>query len=468
MAVSQFLDKTRERAGLLVKRATDRHVRLAVTGLSGSGKTAFITSLVHQLTQGNLPTHLPLFSAVREHRLQLCERVLQADITVPAFQYREAMGALDGRPPQWPDSTKGISELRLRLDFQHRDRRWLAPEHSTLWLDIVDYPGEWLLDLPLLNQNFRVWSQRMHSLLREEPRWPLARDWLAKVEQLDWTAAADHDQISELAAEYAELLADLHHQQHLSLLQPGRFLLPGELAGAPVLQFFPVSLAHWPAHGELAPDSLLMQLEQRFEHYKKAVVKPFYERHFRYFDRQIVLADCFTSLNQGYAHCQDMANALSMAMESFRYGQQTWLSRLFNPNIDKVLFAASKADHVTREQFANTQALLESMTVAHMVPREDVEYRCQPLAAVRCTHYGQAHYQGESMPTIKGLRMHDRESITVFPGDVPKQLPDPSFFQTHPFEFVQFAPLTRQNEFEPMPHIGMDKALEFLLGDKLS
>ena len=25
-------------------------------------------------------------------------------------------------------------------------------------LDIVDYPGEWLLDLPLMNQSFEEWS----------------------------------------------------------------------------------------------------------------------------------------------------------------------------------------------------------------------------------------------------------------------------------------------------------------------
>lgn len=32
-----------------INRGVDRHLRLAVTGLSRSGKTAFITSLVNQL-----------------------------------------------------------------------------------------------------------------------------------------------------------------------------------------------------------------------------------------------------------------------------------------------------------------------------------------------------------------------------------------------------------------------------------
>jgi uncharacterized protein len=44
------------------------------------------------------------------------------------------------------------------LKFQSQalgGRRWARP---TLNLDIVDYPGEWLLDLPLLSLSFAEWS----------------------------------------------------------------------------------------------------------------------------------------------------------------------------------------------------------------------------------------------------------------------------------------------------------------------
>jgi predicted YcjX-like family ATPase len=44
----------------VVNRALDRSVRLAVTGLSRSGKTVFITSLVHQLLLGLHGAKLPL------------------------------------------------------------------------------------------------------------------------------------------------------------------------------------------------------------------------------------------------------------------------------------------------------------------------------------------------------------------------------------------------------------------------
>ena len=48
-----------ETADTLVNRSLDRHLRLAVTGLSRSGKTAFITAPVHQLEEAGFSSRLP-------------------------------------------------------------------------------------------------------------------------------------------------------------------------------------------------------------------------------------------------------------------------------------------------------------------------------------------------------------------------------------------------------------------------
>ena len=44
-----------------------------------------------------------------------------------------------------------------------------------LTLDLVDYPGEWLLDLPLLSKSYEQWSAESLALSRREPRARLAR-----------------------------------------------------------------------------------------------------------------------------------------------------------------------------------------------------------------------------------------------------------------------------------------------------
>ena len=55
----------------------------------------------------------------------------------------------------------------------------------TLTLDIVDYPGEWLLDLPLLDKTYEQWSAESLALSRQQPRARLAAEWHGHLATLD-------------------------------------------------------------------------------------------------------------------------------------------------------------------------------------------------------------------------------------------------------------------------------------------
>ncbi|WP_246875978.1 YcjX family protein, partial [Pantoea ananatis] len=129
----------------LMNRGVDRHLRLAVTGLSRSGKTAFITSLVNQLLSVHSGARLPLFSVVRDERLLGVKRVPQRDMGTARFTYDEGLAQLYNTPPAWPTPTRGVSEMRLALRYRPSDSllRHLK-DTATLYLEIVDYPGEWL------------------------------------------------------------------------------------------------------------------------------------------------------------------------------------------------------------------------------------------------------------------------------------------------------------------------------------
>lgn len=106
----------------LVNRGVDRHLRLAVTGLSRSGKTAFITAMVNQLLNVHAGARLPLLSAVREERLLGVKRVPQRDFGIPRFTYDEGILQLYGNPPAWPTPTRGVSEIRLALRYRPTTR----------------------------------------------------------------------------------------------------------------------------------------------------------------------------------------------------------------------------------------------------------------------------------------------------------------------------------------------------------
>lgn len=163
----------------LVNRGMDRHLRLAVTGLSRSGKTAFITAFVNQLLHVHSGARMPLFSPVREERLLGVKRIPQRDLGIQRFTYDEGLAQLYGTPPAWPTPTRGVSEIRLALRYRSNDSLLRHfKDTSTLYLEIVDYPGEWLLDLPMLEQDYLAWSRQMTGLLQgERAEW--AKPWQA-------------------------------------------------------------------------------------------------------------------------------------------------------------------------------------------------------------------------------------------------------------------------------------------------
>src|SRR5712671_741548 len=165
-------------------------VRLGVTGLSRAGKTVFISALVHGLTRGG---RFPIFEPLATGRIARARLAPQPDDDVPRFDYENHVRTLI-EERRWPNSTVDISELRLMIDYQRQNGA-----DRTLTLDIVDYPGEWLLDLPLLAKSYQQWSSESLALSRESPRARLAAPWHEHLKTLDAEGRAD-EQATRAAA----------------------------------------------------------------------------------------------------------------------------------------------------------------------------------------------------------------------------------------------------------------------------
>lgn len=469
----ESIEKLKLKANNLLNRTLDQHVTLAVTGLSRSGKTAFITSLVNQLVNEGNNSHLSFFTPVHQDQFIAAKRIHQKNMHIARFDYDTAMSAFVNEPPSWPEPTHGISEIRLAIRYKPQDSLLkYATDMATLTLDITDYPGEWLLDLPMLNQTYEEWSLQTLALLEAEPRKSYCQDFLEKVNEIDPFQVADEALMAELAQEYTELLHLYRNELGLSVIQPGRFILPGELAGAPILEFIPFSNFNEIDANEYqnaSDDSFVGMLRARYVEYKERVVKKFYKKHFVNFDRQIVLADCLSPLNKGPESFADLKQAITMILESYNYGQSSLFSRLFSPKIDRLLFAATKADHVTQEQHVNLVALFNELIYQskHQLNYDAIEMKTLAIASVKATISGKSLHQGKQVPVIQGQRSSDDKTITVFPGTVPKKLPNEAYWQTAAFNFIEFEPQKAIAEFECLPHIRMDQVLQFLLGDKM-
>src|ERR1700753_3587763 len=183
---SEIIEEARQSARALLDYGEsffNPTVRLGAPGLSRAGKTVFITALIHGLTRGG---RFPLLEAMNSGRIARAELAPQPDDAVPRFDYENHLRTLV-EERRWPNSTVDISELRLVVAYQRQNGA-----DRTLTLDIVDYPGEWLLDLPLLGKSYEQWASESLALSREAPRVHLAAEWHAQLATL--TAQGKEDE----------------------------------------------------------------------------------------------------------------------------------------------------------------------------------------------------------------------------------------------------------------------------------
>jgi predicted YcjX-like family ATPase len=458
-------------------------VRLGVTGLSRAGKTVFITALIHGLTRGG---RFPVFEPFATGRIARARLEPQPDDAVPRFDYENHVRTLIEQR-RWPNSTVDISELRLVIDYQRQNGA-----DRTLTLDIVDYPGEWLLDLPLLNKSYEQWSRESLALSRERPRAPLAASWHAHLATLNAEGREDEQAALSAARLFTGYLRACRDERFaMSLLPPGRFLMPGNLAGSPALTFAPLDL---PADGVAPEGSLWAMMVRRYEAYKDVVIRPFFRDHFSRLDRQIVLVDALSAFNAGPEALHDLEAALAGILDCFRIGRSTFFSNLFRPRIDRILFAATKADHLHHSSHDRLEAVLRRAMSGAVARAEDTgaEIDIVALAAVRATREAQVQRGREKLPSILGTpaaseiansgSFDGETEVATFPGDLPAD-PEQLFSgegafrglsstaaEKTDFRFLRFRPprLERDGTDEPaLPHIRLDRALQFLIGDKL-
>lgn len=442
-------------------------IRLGVTGLARSGKTVFITSLVaNLLDRGRMPGLL----AASEGRIEAAFLQPQPDDTVPRFDYESHLAALTARAPHWPDSTRAISELRLSLRVRPNGLLAGLQGPRTVHLDIVDYPGEWLLDLGLMDMTYDDWAAQTLSRINTRGE---ASAYLALVAQTDPQSKLDEPVARALAETFAGYLQAARAVGY-SDCTPGRFLLPGDLAGSPVLTFAPL-----PDGGADPRGSLRREMARRFEAYKRQVVRPFFRDHFARIDRQVVLVDALGAINQGPRAVEDLRAALAETLGAFRPGRNGFLSKLLRgKRVEKILFVATKADHLHHTQHPALTAIMEALVrdAREKARFAGADTAAMAIASLRATTEDQMNHDGEMLNVVRGTLLETGKAAAFYPGALPS---DPAHLLTparsgaekwldQDYKIMRFAPapLTLRPGDGP-PHIRLDRAVEFLIGDRL-
>ncbi|MBV9813086.1 MAG: YcjX family protein, partial [Acetobacteraceae bacterium] len=321
-----------------------------------------------------------------------------------------------------------------------------------LRLELLDYPGEWLLDIPMLGLDFAAWSRATLARLDH----PLADGFGAFVAGLPAAAPADEGLARTGHELFRALLLRLRDEARLPFLQPGRFLMPPPGPEPPWMAFFPLPDAGGPL-GDL--------LRRRYDAYRLHVRAELVAPSFGSVEQLVVLADVLGALHAGAVPFAQMREALGAVAGALRWRGDDWLRWLlsFAAGIRRVAFVATKADHVAERQRGNLGRLVRDLAATPAVRAEAFA-----IAAVRCTQDIVWTLEGRPVSAVRGRILGDERPVRSYPGEVPDRLPDAEFW-THPFLALP--------EFEPMrldlggragvPHIGVDALTAWLLEDVL-
>ena len=470
-------------------------IRLAVTGLSRAGKTVFITSLIHNLLalgQGRdtLPCITARLTQDSVSRLRSVTVLPAGAGVLPFFDYAAKLQGLAATEPAWPPRTEDLAQISLALEVDRTSLfgRKLGPRR--IRLDILDYPGEWLLDLPMLNQSYAAWSAQTLELLHTSPRRECSEAFLAFTGDLRPHDRAEESLLHKGHLLYREALHACRSRHGLRYLQPGRFICPGPNSDAPFMWFFPMAVPD----DSPRPGSAAALLAARFAAYQQHMRTSFFDTHFASFDRQIMLVDVLGALSAGKAAFEDTARVIKDLARELHYGHNgtpraiaaglaqgvgqllpsmfgraigSAAQRLANRQIEKVTFVATKADHVPALKRDNLKHLIRALAGAGEIEAgTHVSYHV--AAAILSTTDGTAKIEGRPVEVVHGIKLGEDRMRPYFNGDLPTGWPPESFWSDRFFEL----PVFRPPEIDPagstgIPHRNLDQVLDTVIGDLL-
>jgi hypothetical protein len=219
-------------------------------------------------------------------------------------------------------------------------------------------------------------------------------------------------------------------------------------------------------------------MERRYDGYVARVVKPFFRDHFARLDRQVVLIDALGAVHAGPQAMEDLRHAMAAILRAFRPGVNGFLASLFGARrIDRILFAATKADHLHHEAHPRLTALAEAMLreARDRAAFAGAEVTAMSIASLRATTEEMRDHGGQTLPMVRGT-LADGRQAALYPGALPE---DPARLLVPAREgaerwldgdygLMTFAPpVLTLRPGEGPPHIRLDRAAEFLLGDRL-
>jgi predicted YcjX-like family ATPase len=437
--------------------------RIAITGIANGGKTVFLTSLIHHLSEHDADEfRFGQRAQISEYR----------EIQTPSnygerFRYQAYRDRL-ARMGAWPEKTRDC--LHYSCEFRRSDWKW-----RTSRLHLFDLPGERIADAAIAAMSdYAEWSDAIlghfadHSAYEEQ-----AAPYLALLEK-------DYIKQEELIPEYKRTLGRLI-LKYKPLITPSTFLLDPhgrpaagataeELAqrqiaglepreeGGPRREFAPLSAAARERH-----PALTEYMAANYREYRRELVLPIFNELLRA-NRLIVLVDIPTLLAGGDGRFNDNRQILMDLFDALRPDSSLGgriLSALtfWTRPLDRIALVANKADIVHPSDIDNgrLEKLLRSMAQRASRSLRGVEigwFVCSALVSTRAGSYDH---------TLIGRTVHNnpqRAEVEFHVSPLPEKWPPQ--WSPGQYSFVRVHPEFLQNHQFPPRQLGLDKIFDFI------
>ncbi len=422
--------------------------KIAITGLSRAGKTIFVTSLIDQLLHQKKITFVA--SKHKDFKVSLEPPKRSAK----RFDYYTISKNIKVHS-KWPKGTDDITSTILEFEGKSRFSMF---GNSKFRIELIDYPGEWILDIAMLGLSYEEWSDKVIVWMRNINE-DLATKYLHEIQELTENSSGKELE-HRLHKQYSDMISYLK-KNHYSNLTPGRFLMPSDLVGDPMLVFAPI---------HKSDSSLHHAFKKRYKTYLKEIVKEIQLEHFKGFDRQIVLIDIIEALQNGSQYYTDMKDGLRSMLSLYSHEDKNFISQFFSSSINKVTFVATKTDLVASSQHNNYLALLNEMVedIRRDLNVSHIKTDTQVISAIKCTQTILKKHDGKTLSFIRGIDAKDNNVVEIYPGEMPSSFPLPGEWDPDNYAYEEFLPPKKSyKEGEPFDHIHMDRVIESIIGDLL-
>ena len=422
--------------------------KIAITGLSRSGKTIFITSLIDQLLLQKKIT--PITSKKKAFHVT----IKSPTTLIKRFDYY-SLKKIIKEYHQWPSGTDDITSTILEFETKSR---YSFLNNSKFRIELIDYPGEWILDIAMMGLSYEQWSEKTINWMKniDEEK---VKGYLTSLHELSDNSKGEGIE-NNIHQQYSSMLSFLK-SHHYSNLTPGRFLMPSDLAHDPILCFAPIHQSCSPLH---------QVFKERYEYYLENIVKNIQLEHFRGFDRQIVLIDVIEALQNGHYCYSDMKEGLRSMLSLYDHKNKNFISQWFSSSIKKVIFIATKADLITASQHNNYSVLLNEMVedIRKKMDIDHIKTATHIVSSVKCTESIVREHEGKKLSCIQGISSKENKKVVLYPGEMPHSFPSPQEWDNKDYHYEVFLPANiPYKDNIPFEHINMDKVINSMIGELL-